>query len=184
VVAPSEALRVFGSDFSRGETALLILLAGQFVNVFTGSVGFVLIMVGRTGWDLIVYAGSLALNLGVAFSLAPRYGITGAAIANAVTFAVSKCARLVLVKRFVRIQPYDRRYFRLIAPTAAAAAAMMTVHTMAGDWGWAPDLVATGVVGTLVYAAVYFVFGLTPEERRGLSNLAAGLRSRRGVTGV
>jgi O-antigen/teichoic acid export membrane protein len=184
VIAPAEALRIFGSDFSRGETALLILLAGQFVNVFTGSVGFVLIMVGRTGWDLIVYAGSLALNLGVAFSLAPRYGITGAAIANAVTFAASKWARLVLVKRFVDIQPYDRHYFRLIAPTAAAAVAMMTVHTVAGDWGWALDLVATGVIGTLVYIGAYLAIGLTPAERRGLSDLASGFRSRRGVTGV
>jgi O-antigen/teichoic acid export membrane protein len=183
VVVPAEALRIFGSDFSRGETALLILLAGQFVNVLTGSVGFVLIMVGRTGWDLIVYGASLALNLVMAFALAPRYGLTGAAIANAVTFALSKWARLALVKRFVDIQPYDRHYFRLIPPTAAAAAAMVAVHAVADGWGWAPDLVATGVVGTLVFAGAYLVFGLTPQERRGVSNLIADFRGRRGVTG-
>lgn len=182
VVAPAEALRIFGSDFSRGETALLILLAGQFINVFTGSVGFVLIMVGRTGWDLIVYAGSLALNLGLAFSLAPRYGLTGAAIANAITFATSKWARLALVKRFVHIQPYDRHYFRLLAPTLAAAAVMAAVHATAGEWGWAPDLVATGVTGTIVFAGVYLVLGLTPEERRGASNLIARMRDRHSVT--
>jgi O-antigen/teichoic acid export membrane protein len=183
VVVPAEALRIFGSDFSRGETALLILLAGQFVNVATGSVGFVLIMVGRTGWDLIVYGASLALNLGMAFALAPRYGLTGAAIANAVTFALSKWARLALVKRFVDIQPYDRHYFRLILPTAAAAAAMVAVHAVADGWGWAPDLVVTGVVGTLVFAGAYLSFGLTPQERRGVSNLIADFRGRRGVTG-
>jgi len=88
-IAPGSALKVFGSEFAGGQTALLILLAGQFVNIATGSVGFVLIMVGRTGWDLIVYAGSLIMNLGIAFWLCPRYGMEGAAIANAATFAVS-----------------------------------------------------------------------------------------------
>jgi O-antigen/teichoic acid export membrane protein len=184
VVVPSEALRIFGSDFSRGETALLILLAGQFVNVFTGSVGFVLIMVGRTGWDLIVYGCSLALNLGVAFALAPRYGLTGAAIANAVTFALSKWARLALVNRFVHIQPYDRHYFRLVGPTVSAAAVMVAVHAAGSGWGWAPDLVATGVAGTLAFAGTYLVFGLTPQERRGTSNLMARIRGGRGVTGA
>jgi hypothetical protein len=50
-------------------------------------------------------------------------------------------------------------------------------------WGWAPDLVAPGVVGTLVFAGVYLAFGLTPQERRGASNLIADFRGRRGVTG-
>jgi O-antigen/teichoic acid export membrane protein len=176
VVAPGEALHVFGADFSRGRTALLILLAGQFVNVFTGSVGFVLIMVGRTGWDLVVYAASLAVNLSIAFALAPRYGLTGAAIANAVTFALSKWARLTLVRRFVGIQPYDRDYLRLVLPAAAGAAVMLAVHGFAGGWGWAPELVATAIAGTAVFAATYIAVGLTPAERRGAANLLANLR--------
>ncbi|MDP9223655.1 MAG: flippase, partial [Actinomycetota bacterium] len=84
-VVPSLALRIFGAAFAGGETALLILLAGQFVNIFTGSSGFVLIMAGRTGWDLVIYAGALVLDLILAFLLCPRYGIEGAAIANACT---------------------------------------------------------------------------------------------------
>lgn len=176
-IAPEAALRIFGSEFAGGQGALLILLAGQFVNVATGSVGFVLIMVGRTGWDLTVYGGSLALNLGLAFWLCPRYGMEGAAIANAVTFAVSKWARLVLVKRFVGIQPYDRDYLRMLAPAGAAAAAMWLVHSaMAG--GWAIDLFATTAAGLAAYAAVYLTIGLTAAERRGLVALTGRLRAR------
>src|SRR5688500_5294082 len=143
LVAPGPALRIFGSEFSGGQTALLILIAGQFVNIATGSVGFVLIMVGRTGWDLVVYAGSLALNLGLAFWLCPRYGMEGAAIANAVTFALSKWARLALVKRFVRIQPYDSHYARLLGPSLAAALVMWALHSVVPGEGLA-DLVTTG----------------------------------------
>ncbi|MDQ4064438.1 MAG: MATE family efflux transporter, partial [Actinomycetota bacterium] len=135
IVAPDNVLSLFGAGFSAGETALLIVLAGQFVNIATGSVGFVLIMVGRTGWDLAVYAASLAVNLVLAFWLCPRYGIEGAAVANAVTFALSKWARLALVRRFVKIQPYDRDYGRLLMPALAGLAAMYLVHSIvAGRW--------------------------------------------------
>jgi O-antigen/teichoic acid export membrane protein len=177
VVAPEPALRLFGTEFTRGETALLIVLAGQFVNVATGSVGFVLIMVGRTGWDLIVYGASLVVNLGTAFALCPRYGMTGAAIANAVTFALSKIARLILVRRFVGIQPYDRAYLRLVAPSAIALAAMWAVHAALEGPEWLVDLVGTGVVGTAVFAAAYLLVGATAAERRGLSDLMGRLRA-------
>lgn len=173
IVAPAETLRIFGAEFSGGQTALLILLAGQFVNIATGSVGFVLIMVGRTGWDLVVYGASLALNLALAFWLCPRYGMEGAAIANAVTFATSKWMRLALVRRFVSIQPYDRDYGRLLAPAGVGLVVMYLVHSAVGG-GWAADVVATGVLGTLAYALTYLAVGLTPPERRGI----AGLRSR------
>ena len=171
-IAPDTALRIFGDDFSGGETALLVVLAGQLVNIATGSVGFVLIMVGRTGWDLVVYAASLVVNLVLAFWLCPRYGIEGAAIANAVTFALSKWARLALVRRFVHIQPYDRDYRRLLAPTVLAGAVMVLVHRVV-ESGWVVDLTATTLAGVVTYSGVYLLVGLTPQERAGVSKLLA-----------
>ena len=178
LVAPNEALRIFGSGFTGGKTALLILIAGQFINIATGSVGFVLIMVGRTGWDLLVYGASLALNLGLAFWLCPRYGMEGAAIANAVTFALSKWARLALVKRFVGIQPYDRRYGRLLPPALVGLAVMWLVHRSAGG-GFLLDLAGTAILGSIAYVAAYWVLGLTPEERSGALGLLGRLRRAR-----
>jgi O-antigen/teichoic acid export membrane protein len=180
-VTPDAVLNIFGPDFSNGRSALLIVIAGQLINVATGSVGFVLIMVGRTGWDLVVYAASLALNLGLAFVLCPRYGITGAAIANAVTFAVSKWARLALVKSFVRIQPYDRNYLRLVMPSLAGLVTMVVVH-VAWPGGWLVDLVVTSVIGSLAYGVVYAAVGLTPAERGVLQAVVARLRSRKEKT--
>jgi O-antigen/teichoic acid export membrane protein len=176
-VAPASVLRIFGSDFEGGEAALLILLGGQFVNVATGSVGFVLIMVGRTGWDLVVYAASLVLNLALAFWLAPRYGMEGAAIANSVTFALSKWTRLALVKRFVGIQPYDFDYLRLAIPSIAALIVMWTVHNVLVTT-WLVDLFVTGGCGLIAFAAVYWFFGLTPAERRGAGTVVSRLRAR------
>ena len=102
------------------------------MNVSVGAAGFVLIMVGRTGWDLIVYAASFVLDLVMALLLVPHLGPEGAAIAQASTLVFSNVLRLYLVWRFVHIQPYDRDYARMLIPTAIGAAAMIVVHSVAG----------------------------------------------------
>ncbi|HVM12537.1 MAG TPA: oligosaccharide flippase family protein, partial [Actinomycetota bacterium] len=120
-VVPDAVLHLFGEGFGRGRTALLILLGGQLVNVATGSVGFILIMVGRTGWDLVVNGVAVAFSLGVAMLLAPRYGMEGAAVAGATTLALGNLWRLALVRRLVGIQPFTRDHLRLLPPALAGA---------------------------------------------------------------
>ena len=164
-IAPGPMLKVFGSDYSTGTAWLRILLIGQIVNVSVGAAGFILIMVGRTGWDLLVYATSFLLDLGVAVALVPSLGPKGAAIAQATTLVFSNAFRLFLVWRFVRIQPYDRYYLRLAIPAAIGAVAMVGVHAVLSGPKWGIDLLGTGLVGGLVYAGALVLFGLTPAEK-------------------
>ncbi|MGH2723539.1 MAG: lipopolysaccharide biosynthesis protein [Actinomycetota bacterium] len=177
-VTPGSALRLFGSDFEAGRTALLILLLGQLANVATGAVGFVLIMVGRTGWDLVVYAGSVALDIAVAVVLIPVLGMEGAAVAGAVTMAVSKFARLGLVWRFVRIQPFDRDYLRLAVPAAIGVAVGWGAHLVAAGAAWPVDLAATGVAAAVAYIAALYLVGLPAAEKRAASRLVGAALGR------
>ena len=78
LIAPAQILHLFGSEYDAGTAWLRILLIGQTVNVSVGAAGFVLIMVGRTGWDLTVYASSFVLDLAIALLLIPHLGPTGA----------------------------------------------------------------------------------------------------------
>jgi len=180
LIAPGPVLQVFGSKFRTGTGAVRILLIGQTVNVAVGSVGFILIMVGRTGWDLVVYALSFLVDLGVAFALSPHLGARGAAIAQATTMVVSNVGRLYLVWRFVHIQPFSRYYARLAVPAAGCALTMVAVHAVTSGRAWPVDLVATGLAGTLVYVAVLGAVALTPTERGFLTAVAAKRRNRAG----
>jgi O-antigen/teichoic acid export membrane protein len=178
-IVSGPVLRLFGGEFGSGTAALRILLIGQFVNVVTGSVGFILIMAGRTGWDLAVYAASFALDLVVALLLVPHLGAEGAAVAQAVTLAASNGARLYLVWRFIRIQPFDGRYIRLALPALLGGAAMMVIHFALRHAAWPVDLVVSGGVGTLVYMAALLALGLTPSEQGALRD---AIRARVGWT--
>jgi O-antigen/teichoic acid export membrane protein len=175
-VAPSSVLSIFGAEYSGAETALLILLGGQLANIATGSAGFILVMTGYTGIDFVVYAGSIALDVALTLWLGAHFGIEGAAAANATTFLFSNIARLLLVKRYVSIYPYDASYSRILMPAGAGGAAMYTVHWAVGVSGLV-DLVATAMVGGLVYVLVYAAVGLTPAERRGAAVLLTRLKA-------
>ncbi|HZD78775.1 MAG TPA: polysaccharide biosynthesis C-terminal domain-containing protein, partial [Actinomycetota bacterium] len=172
MVAPGPILQVFGAKFQTGTSWLRILLVGQILNVSVGAAGFVLIMAGRTGWDLIVYASSFLLDLGMSLVLVPRFGPTGAAVAQASTLAASNAFRLFLVWRFVHIQPYDRHYARLAIPAAAATAVMLGVHGVLASKAWPVDLFGTGLVGGVAYLVVLVAAGLTPVEKRTILRVA------------
>ena len=172
LVAPAPLLRIFGgSAFAGGADALRILLVGQTVNVGVGAAGFVLIMAGRTGWDLVVYALSFVLDLALALLLVPRFGVEGAALAQTATVAASNAFRLWLVHRFVGIQPYDRRYLRLVPAAVGAAVAMVATHAALSGGAWPIDLAGTGLAGLAVYLPLLVGVGLPTEERRAVLRL-------------
>jgi O-antigen/teichoic acid export membrane protein len=180
VLAPGSILRLFGGEnFTSGTDALRILVIGQAINVSVGAAGFVLIMAGRTGWDLTVYAVSAALDLVLSFVLVPKFGIEGAAAAQAITIACSNWLRLVLVKRFVGIFPWDASYVRLVIPAAGCALAMLAAKVVIGDERWLIQLIVMGVAGAIAYLPAVLLLALVPSERVALTNGLARIRGAR-----
>jgi O-antigen/teichoic acid export membrane protein len=165
LIAPAPVLHVFGGAYGSGSAWLRVLLIGQIVNVSVGAAGFVLIMAGRTGWDLAVYASAFLIDLLVAIILVPHLGPVGAAVAQSIALVFSNSVRLWLVWRFVHIQPYDRYYAKLLIPTAIGAAAMLGVHSVLSGPKWGVDLLGTAFVGGVIYYIAFVLFGLTPPEK-------------------
>jgi len=179
-IMPGPVLRVFGPGFADGGDALRILIVGMIVPVIVGTVGFILIMAGRTGWDLAVYVASFAIDVGLAWALARPdvLGIRGAATAQAVTLSFSAVARLMLVRRFLGIWPFDAQYARLLVPAAVGAAVMAGVAALVPDARWGVELLVAGGGGGLAYAAVALAVGLSREERATLASAARRVRGR------
>jgi O-antigen/teichoic acid export membrane protein len=180
-IMPGPVLRIFGAEFVEGEAALRILIVGMIVPVMVGTVGFILIMAGRTGWDLLVYVGGFAIDVGLAFALARPdvLGIRGAAIAQAVTLTFSAVARLMLVRRFLGIWPFDVSYLRLVVPTLIGGVVMAAAHALLPEATWLLSLGIAAVAGTGAYVIALFVFGLTPSERSAAARLAGKVAGRR-----
>jgi O-antigen/teichoic acid export membrane protein len=88
VLFPGYVMSIFGSEFVEGGPALAILGVGQFVNVLTGSVGYLLIMSGQEKvWRNLMGVSAL-LCLALNALLIPQFGIIGAALAMATSLSV------------------------------------------------------------------------------------------------
>jgi O-antigen/teichoic acid export membrane protein len=179
-ILPEQVMRIFGAGFEEGAGALRILIVGMIVPVMVGTVGFILIMAGRTGWDLIVYVAAFAIDVTLALLLArPEIlGIRGAAIAQAVTLTFSAVARLFLVRRFLGIWPFDRAYVRLVIPTAVGAVVMWGAHVLLPETTWLMNLVLAAGIGAAAYLIVLLAIGLPLSEREALGRLVRKVTGR------
>lgn len=89
---------VYGAQFTEGAAALAILAIGQFVNVATGSVGQLLIMSGHERHYRDNVAVCAVIHVLLSVFLIPRYGITGAAIATAITMSLVNLTSAAIVQ--------------------------------------------------------------------------------------
>ena len=113
IFAPEWVMGLFGQGFKEGGTVLSILAAGEFVNVATGSVGYLLIMSGNERAQRSNVVFNMGVNLILCVVLIPRYGIMGAAMATALSLALRNLTAMVLVKRHLSIKMWARDYSTL-----------------------------------------------------------------------
>jgi O-antigen/teichoic acid export membrane protein len=182
-VAAGDVLNAFSPRFEVGEGALRILLVGQAANVATGSVGFILIMTGFTGLDLLDNALGVALLAGLAAALTVGFGIEGTATAAAVSIAALNVVRLVQVRRRVGIQPYDRSYLGLLAPVAAATLVAFGAHAALTGSPWWVSLAVTALAGLAGYCAVLPLV-LPGNERAAIATALARIAGQRSPGGL
>ncbi len=76
-------LSFFDADTLNSSIALVILCAGQLLNVFCGSPGLLLNMTGHQKFSILSLAAGTILNLALSMLLVPAYGLIGTAIATA-----------------------------------------------------------------------------------------------------
>jgi O-antigen/teichoic acid export membrane protein len=96
---PSFIMSFFGKGFSEGIWLLRVLALGQFINVITGSVGYLLVMSGheKDMRNITIINGVLALIL--ALILNPFFGVIGSAISTSIALASSNLMAVGLVKK-------------------------------------------------------------------------------------
>ena len=98
-------LGLFGHDFKSGHTPLTILACAMLFNMATGPVTVVLLMSGKSLWNLVNTTTSLTVNVVLNVLLIPKYGMTGAAIAWTASIVVNNVAPIIEIWVFMRLHP-------------------------------------------------------------------------------
>ena len=99
---------VYGGSYGEAVTALGILAAGQVFNVWAGSCGLALIMIGEASLMMRVTLCSALLTVLAALVLVQGYGITGVALASTFGLVLQNLLLLFCVKRKAGIWTHAR----------------------------------------------------------------------------
>lgn len=92
VVVGEPLLSLFGPGFATGYPLLFILSAGLLVRAAVGPAGTLLTMSGQQRICAVVYAITFVLNIALTVLLIPRFGLTGAATATALSLVAESAA--------------------------------------------------------------------------------------------
>ncbi len=99
VVGGKYFLSMFGDAFVVAYPVFVLLLVGNSISAFCGSVGYVLSMTGYQHKALKFAASSAVLNIVLNLLFIPIWGIEGAGVATAISVAYWNIASLLYVRR-------------------------------------------------------------------------------------
>jgi O-antigen/teichoic acid export membrane protein len=168
-------LKLFGSGYSGGESVVVILSLTMLLATGTGMVDLMLMMAGRTSWNLLNVGVAFAVNVVADLILIPTIGIAGAAIAWAAAIVVNNLLPLVQVHRLLRAHPFGSGTMVAFALAVACYGMLpLVVRWVTGD------AVLGLCVGIVVGSASYAIGLWRCRRSLELSVLFVSLRSRTG----
>ncbi|MFZ5479770.1 MAG: polysaccharide biosynthesis C-terminal domain-containing protein [Myxococcota bacterium] len=172
VAVPEAVLQLWPNGSAEAATALRVTCAAQLACTAVGSVNYMLIMAGRQRETLINGVPALGLNLALSFALMPRYGVTGAALANGIAMATANGVGCWQVWRALGVHPFDRALLKpILAGVPAAAAA-----TLAIGLPRYLDVVAGAALALVTFGVVLRALGLDADDRGVIDAIARKVR--------
>ena len=152
IFAPT-VLRLLGADYLPGQVVLTSLSLAMLLNMATGPVSTVLLMGGYSGWNLANTGIAVVASVGLNVLLVPRFGLTGAAIAGAVSIVCVELASAIEVRILLHLTPFGRGFSLVaIASTMCYAVPGLVLRALVGPS--IASLVACVVVGTIPYLLI------------------------------
>lgn len=167
-------LSLFGTGYNVGHSALLVLCCAMLLATACGMVDMVLVMAGKSVWNLTNVLIAFAVNLTVDIILIPSHGALGAAIGWAAAIAVGNLLPMAQVAYWFRLHPWGHGSLLAIGTTTLAFLLIPLVIKTAG-------LDGTGfLAGSLGAGVVVYTIGLaTFRKQFQLGVLVRALQSRK-----
>jgi O-antigen/teichoic acid export membrane protein len=170
IIFPAVVLGIFGHRYTAGAASLAVLSAAMLVNLGTGNVTVVLLMGGKSSWNVLNTLAALVINVGLNLLLLPRIGILGSAIAWAVSIVFDNLAAVIEAWLVLHLRPFGPGYGLVVVATAGCfGTAALAARALLGET--LPALVIGAALGAAAFALVAYL----ARARLQLAGLIAAL---------
>ena len=152
VYAPT-IMQAFGKGYHSGWTVAMLLCLCMVVAVGVGLVDVVLIMGGRTSWNLFNTVAALAVNIAVDVLLLPHIGVIGAAVGWGVAILATNLVPLAQIHHLLGLHPFGKRVFTAAGAALVSFALIPGIVRIALGEGLT-SLIVAGLAGLVVYVVL------------------------------
>ncbi|MCF2164665.1 MULTISPECIES: flippase [Halobacterium] len=170
IVYSSELLAVFGSDFRAGAIVLIVFTVGQLTNCAVGPSGFLLMMTDHQYLNLLNQWVLGILNVVLNYFLILEYGISGAAIATAITLTVINLLRVFEVWYTEGLTPYSRQFWK---PLVAGGIGGIGIYIAKIFFSGFVLLIVGSTAGLICFAVALLAFGISPRDKTLLRKIVS-----------
>jgi O-antigen/teichoic acid export membrane protein len=150
-------LKLFGSGFAEGATALTVLSLASLASMAVGPAGAVLLMAGHSMLGLAVGGAGLGLNLALNLVLIPRFGLVGAAWAWATSIVLTNLAGAALLRRLEGMSAFAAGMGVVATAALATYGALGAAFRLAFGAG-VISFAAYAVIATVAYGVIIYRF--------------------------
>ncbi len=152
---PAALVGIFGSRYAGATDVVVVLCAAMLVATACGQVDNVLMMAGRSTWNLGNALLALVVQVGVDLVLIPRTGILGAATGWAVAILVANLVPLTQLRISTGLHPVGRSsVLAVLLCTACVLPPAALARVIGGDhlvWALAAAVVAAGLWAAAIW---------------------------------
>lgn len=153
---------LFGQKYLVAEKALRILVVGGFLTTFTPLSTNLLSMTGRSKLILSNFAIMTAINVILNIIFIPKYGITGAAFATAVSWVVLSVIYLLETRYFINFIPVKKVIVKIFIVSLIPAILVFYMRQFVQISFY--TLALLGLTFFLVYMLLIFITGCLDEN--------------------
>ncbi len=148
---------LFGAEYLVAENALRILAIGTFFMSLSQASIHLLAMLGKSKTSLANVTIFSILNIILDIILIPKYGLSGAAFATAVSYSLMGLAFILQVKHEINILPFRRKMITLFIASIIPAIFLLIASKIIAIT--LLNLILCGAGFILIYVALIFLTG-------------------------
>jgi O-antigen/teichoic acid export membrane protein len=151
---PSHSLAfVYGSNYVASVVPLQLLVAGAFLSTLVGPAVATQVSYGQTRLLLYNTAVSATVDIVLSIALVPKYGVTGAAVAWAVSNAIYPALSLLELAVFAGVHPFKGHFLVPLLVTSAPVAIVLILLPFVPPLWVLPPLVL-GIAGLFILSVL------------------------------
>jgi len=156
---------VFGAEYREGAAAFRFLILSIGFVFILGAVHNILVVYDRLKTEMLIFAITTALNVGLNILIIPRYGLVGAGFVAALAEAVTLLLGLLVMRR-IGVRYGLRSVWRPVAASVLMGASLISL-------GSDRELAIYLAVGGVVYLIALILLRGIPQDARPLLQTAA-----------